>query len=83
MVATQRRPWYRIQWFADEDTKEERKLITKLDLMIVPYAFLAYWAKYIDQANISESGQLYQHPEDYPAHNDNHARQRICLRYER
>ena len=52
----QRRKWYRLQWFADEDTKEERRLILKLDLLIVPYAFLAYWTKYIDQANISKTG---------------------------
>ena len=51
----QRRKWYRLQWFADEDTKEERRLILKLDLLIVPYAFLAYWTKYIDQANISKT----------------------------
>ncbi|KAE8315098.1 major facilitator superfamily domain-containing protein [Aspergillus transmontanensis] len=49
------RPWYRIQWFADEDTPEERRLIVKLDLLIVPYAFLAYWVKYIDQANINNA----------------------------
>jgi len=47
------RKWYHIKWFSDEDTKEERRLILKLDLLIVPYAFLAYWTKYIDQANIS------------------------------
>lgn len=57
MSVNKRGPWYRIQWFADEDTAEERKLIFKLDLMIVPYAFLAYWTKYIDQANLSEFGQ--------------------------
>lgn len=50
----QRRKWYHIQWFADDDTKEERWLILKLDLLVVPYAFLAYWTKYIDQANISK-----------------------------
>lgn len=50
----QHRKWYHIQWFADDDTKEERRLILKLDLLIVPYAFLAYWTKYIDQANISK-----------------------------
>lgn len=49
----QRRKWYHLQWFSDDDTKEERRLILKLDLLIVPYAFLAYWTKYIDQANIS------------------------------
>lgn len=54
MASDGRKPWWRIQWFADEDTHEERKLIVKLDLLIVPYAFLAYWTKYIDQANLSE-----------------------------
>lgn len=54
MAPAGRKPWWRIQWFADEDTHEERKLIVKLDLLIVPYAFLAYWTKYIDQANLSE-----------------------------
>lgn len=49
------RKWYQIRWFQEYDTPEERKLITKLDLLIVPYVFLAYWVKYIDQANISES----------------------------
>lgn len=48
------RKWYQIRWFQDYDTPEERKLIAKLDLLIVPYVFLAYWVKYIDQANISE-----------------------------
>ncbi|KAJ5281063.1 hypothetical protein N7478_006435 [Penicillium angulare] len=54
-VPQQRRKWYHIKWFADTDTKEERKLILKLDLLIVPYAFLAYWTKYIDQANINNA----------------------------
>ncbi|OJJ89051.1 putative MFS transporter Seo1 [Aspergillus glaucus CBS 516.65] len=51
----QRRKWYHLQWFSDDDTKEERRLILKLDLLIVPYAFLAYWTKYIDQANINNA----------------------------
>ncbi|KAF7588602.1 MFS transporter (Seo1), partial [Aspergillus hancockii] len=50
-----RKKWYQIQWFADQDTKEERRLILKLDLLIVPYAFLAYWTKYIDQSNINNA----------------------------
>jgi hypothetical protein len=50
--------WWQIQWFAPSDTKEERKLILKLDLFIVPYAFLSYWVKYIDQANISMNDEL-------------------------
>ncbi|KAK5048172.1 hypothetical protein LTR84_005842 [Exophiala bonariae] len=49
------RKWYQIRWFSPEDTAEERKLILKLDLLVVPYAFLAYWVKYIDQANINNA----------------------------
>ncbi|KIX09972.1 uncharacterized protein Z518_01053 [Rhinocladiella mackenziei CBS 650.93] len=49
------RRWYQIRWFSSEDTKEERKLIVKLDLLIVPYVCLAYWVKYIDQANINNA----------------------------
>ncbi|KAG8166066.1 hypothetical protein KVR01_004618 [Diaporthe batatas] len=55
MVSEARKPWWWIQWFADEDTPQERKLIVKLDLLIVPYAFLAYWTKYIDQANLNNA----------------------------
>ncbi|RDW78826.1 putative MFS transporter Seo1 [Aspergillus mulundensis] len=47
--------WYHIKWFADQDTEEERRLILKLDALIVPYAFLAYWVKYVDQANINNA----------------------------
>ena len=50
----EKQPWYKIKWFADSDTPEERRLIRKLDLLIVPYVFLAYWVKYIDQANLSK-----------------------------
>ncbi|KAF2845156.1 MFS general substrate transporter [Plenodomus tracheiphilus IPT5] len=49
------RKWYHIRWFQDHDTPAERKLIIKLDLLIVPYVFLAYWVKYIDQANINNA----------------------------
>lgn len=30
-----------------DDTPEERRFIIKLDLIVVPYAVLAYWVKYI------------------------------------
>lgn len=49
----EKRKWYQIQWFQPQDTPRERKLINKLDLLIVPYAFLAYWVKYMDQSNLS------------------------------
>lgn len=45
MVTQARRKWWHIQWYADTDTPEERKLIRKLDLLIVPYAVLSYWVK--------------------------------------
>ncbi|PVH80445.1 retrograde regulation protein 2 [Cadophora sp. DSE1049] len=47
-----RGPW---QWFAPTDTKEERRLILKLDLLILPYAFLMFWVSYIDGTNISNA----------------------------
>lgn len=46
------RRWY--HWYAPEDTPAERKLVLKLDLLIIPYAFIIYWVKYIDQTNISK-----------------------------
>ena len=48
----QGRAWY--HWFAESDTPAERKLILKLDLLIVPYAFIGFWVSYIDSVNISK-----------------------------
>lgn len=45
------RKWY--EWYSPDQSPEERKLVLKLDLLIVPYAFILYWVKYIDQTNIS------------------------------
>lgn len=53
MSVQPRRRWWHIQWYSNVDTKEEKKLILKLDLLFVPYAVLSYWVKYIDQANLS------------------------------
>ncbi|KAI4853461.1 MFS general substrate transporter [Aureobasidium sp. EXF-8845] len=47
------RKWY--HWYHPSDTKDERKLIAKLDLLIVSYAFVTYWAKYLDQSNINNA----------------------------
>ncbi|KAE8151666.1 MFS general substrate transporter [Aspergillus avenaceus] len=55
MANNPRKRWFQLNWFAPEDTKSERRLILKLDLLIVPYAFLAYWTKYIDQSNINNA----------------------------
>lgn len=54
MATVPRKKWWNIQWYSDEDTPEERKVIVKLDLIIVPYAVLSYWVKYIDQSNLSK-----------------------------
>lgn len=51
------RAWY--HWYSKDDSPEERKLIMKLDLLIVPYAVIAYWIKYIDQSNLSRSLLLF------------------------
>jgi hypothetical protein len=50
------RKWY--EWYSPDQSPEERRLVLKLDLLIVPYAFILYWVKYIDQTNISASPQL-------------------------
>jgi hypothetical protein len=54
MAAIPRKKWWKLQWYSDDDTYEERKFIVKLDLIVVPYAVLAYWVKYIDQSNLSK-----------------------------
>jgi hypothetical protein len=43
-----------IRWYSPTDTPEERRAIMKLDLLIVPFAMLAYWIKYVDQGNLSK-----------------------------
>ncbi|KAK5051864.1 hypothetical protein LTR84_002667 [Exophiala bonariae] len=50
-----RKIWYRLSWFSTDDTKEERRLIWKLDLLILPYSLAVYIIKYIDQANINNA----------------------------
>lgn len=41
------------QWFAPDDTPEERRLIIKLDCLIMSFVFLAYWAKVLDSSATS------------------------------
>jgi hypothetical protein len=45
-LPSERRKWY--QWFAPTDTPAERRLILKLDGLIIVFVFLAYWAKVLD-----------------------------------
>ncbi|RAH72463.1 putative MFS transporter Seo1 [Aspergillus aculeatinus CBS 121060] len=55
MTSPKQRRWYQMRWFSENDTLEDKKLILKLDALIVPYAFLSYWTKYIDQANLNNA----------------------------
>ncbi|KAI0865097.1 major facilitator superfamily domain-containing protein [Xylaria cubensis] len=55
MTLFKERKWYDIRWYSDEETKEDCKLIVRLDLLIVPYAVLSYWVKYLDQANLNNA----------------------------
>lgn len=48
-----KRRWY--QWYADTDTPAERKLLIKMDLLILSYAFLGFWTKYIDNGNLTNA----------------------------
>jgi len=48
-----KRRWY--QWYADTDTPAERKLLVKMDLLILTYAFLGFWTKYIDNGNLTNA----------------------------
>ncbi|KAI8657085.1 hypothetical protein LRP88_12392 [Fusarium phalaenopsidis] len=48
---TPRQKWY--QWFSPNDTPEERRLIMKLDGLIMVFVFLAYWAKVLDSSATS------------------------------
>lgn len=43
--------WY--DWYSSTDTMQERALVFKLDMLILVYAVIAYWIKYIDQSNVS------------------------------
>ncbi|CAI7601900.1 unnamed protein product [Penicillium pancosmium] len=49
--ASERQKWY--QWFAPTDTPAERRLILKLDGLIIVFVFLAYWAKVLDSSATS------------------------------
>lgn len=41
------------QYFSADDTPAERRLILKLDGLIIIFLFLAYWAKVLDQSATS------------------------------
>ncbi|KAE8443399.1 hypothetical protein EG329_001879 [Mollisiaceae sp. DMI_Dod_QoI] len=43
------------RWYSPDDSPAERKLLVKLDFLIVGYAFVVLWVKYIDQTNINNA----------------------------
>lgn len=45
--------WWR--WFDKGMSKQEKKLVMKLDLLLAFYAFVGYWIKYIDQSNLNNA----------------------------
>ncbi|KAH7357657.1 major facilitator superfamily transporter [Pyrenochaeta sp. MPI-SDFR-AT-0127] len=55
MSAIPRDKWWKLKWFADDDSKEDRRLISKIDMFLVPYSVLGYWVKYIDQSNLNNA----------------------------
>nr|UJH94477.1 Seo1 [Starmerella bombicola] len=46
------KPW---KWFDENDTKADRKLMWKIDVLLTLYSFLAYWVKYLDQTNLNNA----------------------------
>lgn len=46
-----RQKWY--QYFSPSDTPEEKRLILKLDGLIMVFLFLAHWAKVLDSSATS------------------------------
>ncbi len=45
--------WF--QWYDKGTTKEEKRLLIKLDIIVVFYGFIVYWLKFIDQVNLTNS----------------------------
>lgn len=54
MATTEKKKWWKIQWFAEDDTPEERRFLTKMDSFVIPYLFVSFWVKNLDQNNISQ-----------------------------
>lgn len=48
-----RHKWY--YWFEEGTSKEEKKLITKLDFLVAFYVFVVFWVKSLDQSNLSNA----------------------------
>ncbi|KAI5477451.1 hypothetical protein MNV49_006363 [Pseudohyphozyma bogoriensis] len=53
LYTEEKRHWW--AWFSKYDTPAERRLILKLDLLIVFYATTLYWLKNLDQTNLNNA----------------------------
>ncbi|CAH0055640.1 unnamed protein product [Clonostachys solani] len=45
--------WYK--WYTAAESPEERKLLLKLDFLILPYALAMFWMYYVDASNIANA----------------------------
>ncbi|TLS22226.1 uncharacterized protein PpBr36_10051 [Pyricularia pennisetigena] len=45
----------KLRWYSEDDTPRERRFIAKLDIILIPYVFLAYAVKAIDGVNLSNA----------------------------
>lgn len=53
--AAAHKPKSKLRWYSEDDTPRERKFIAKLDVILIPYVFLAYAVKAIDGVNLSNA----------------------------
>lgn len=45
--------WWK--WFDESNSREEKKLLIKLDILLTFYSFVVYWVKYLDQTNLNNA----------------------------
>ncbi|SCU81084.1 LAME_0B05600g1_1 [Lachancea meyersii CBS 8951] len=48
-----RAKWW--QWFGSGVSKQEKKLLLKLDILLAFYSCMAYWVKYLDSSNLNNA----------------------------
>ncbi|KAI6354925.1 hypothetical protein MCOR25_008411 [Pyricularia grisea] len=53
--AAAQKPASKLRWYSEDDTPRERRFIAKLDIILIPYVFLAYAVKAIDGVNLSNA----------------------------
>lgn len=53
--STPKRTWRSLLWDTFDKSPEERKFLFKLDAVILTFASLGYFIKYLDQVNVSNA----------------------------